>query len=94
MYDEEYYEFIRKTTDAQLKALDELLTQTTRLLLLIEDFQNHPMLTAEQREHLGEMETMANKIDNIQCSRLANAKESNNIDSHEHVDDHIDLGEY
>jgi hypothetical protein len=85
---------ISRVTDAQLKALDELMAQTHRLLGVIDEMEGHPMLTDEQQDKLTSMYQKANELDNTQAARLSRAKDTRGIDQDEHVEDHIDLGEY
>jgi len=53
---------ISNLTDAQLKALDEMLTQTHRLYGLLDEFSGHPLLTNEEQQLLTDMRLRAERI--------------------------------
>lgn len=84
-------EITTRPTDAQLKALDELLTTTHRLYGVIDELSGHPMLTEKDHERLDRMFSDANSLDNSTHERLEEAKRMRGIDEMEHVDDYIDL---
>jgi hypothetical protein len=82
---------IADVTDEQLIALDQLLTQTHRLLGTVDELQEHPMLSDKQQELLDDIYTDVNKLDNLSYARLGIAKKKRNIPSDDHVSDHIEV---
>ena len=72
-------------TTAQLKALDQFLTQTHRLYGVLDEMTSHPMLTEEEQKHVEAMFSHANQLDNSVYDRLQTAKKRNGIDEEEDV---------
>ena len=83
---------ISQVTDEQLKAVDQLLTQTHRLYGLLDEFTSHPLLTDEEAELVTRMFEDANALDNSVHERLETAKQRKGLSPEDNVDDHIDLG--
>ena len=90
MNDQEYFAITSDVTDEQLKSLDRTMTQTHRLLGLIDELEGHPALTEKQHNLLREMYELANTLDNYQHERLHEAKRRRNIPEHENVSAYID----
>jgi len=85
---------IQQLTDAQLVALDQLLTQTHRLYGLLDEFESHPLLDVEEQELVSKMFADANSLDNRVHDRLEAAKQRRSISEADSVKDHVESDLY